>query len=143
MKLALALLLLAMPVPRAGVYVRGHSHAADKVRENLTNFTCYSPAGPKNSANVLQVDHILAKSGRSWLVMILTDARQKLLWEGKAEEYPWPIPSPLGRLLRSMAKSTCQDSQDPTVGRAPTQPSQAPLSPSRIPNDALVHHSGD
>ncbi len=140
MKLA-ALMLLAVLAPRPGVYVKGHSHAADKVRENLGNYTCYSSAEPKDSGAMLLVDHILGRSGRSWIVMILTDGRKNALWEGKAEEYPWPIPSPLGRLLRSMAKSTCQDAQAPEVGKAPAQAGRALLAPSQIPKDALAQHS--
>ena len=90
---------------------------------------------------MLLVNHILGRSGRSWIVMVLTDGRKNALWEGKAREYPWPIPSPLGRLLRSMAKSTCQDTHALEAGKAPTQAGRDALAPSQIPKDALAQHN--
>jgi hypothetical protein len=118
MKLAI-LMLLAVLAPRPPVYVKGHSRAAMKVRESLEAFTCYSAGDLDKSAAILHVDHLVASSGRrSWVVIFLTNHQNNVLWQGKAEEYPWPIPSPLNRLLRSMAKSTCPGYQDPKASAA-------------------------
>ena len=138
MKLVPALMLLAVLVPRPGVYVKGHSRAADKVRASLENFTCYAPGELENSSATLQVDHILARSGRSWIVLVLMDAKQKTLWAGKGEEYPWPIRSPLGKLLRNMAKSTCRDNQSTDRQEAANPESSTPPVRSVIPHGAFV-----
>jgi hypothetical protein len=102
-------ILLAVLAPHSTVYVKGHSRAADRVRDKLEVVTCYRSGGaPESSAATLQVDHIVSQSGRrSWLVLYLLDTQNHVLWEGKAEELPWPLPSSLTRLLRSLAKSTC------------------------------------
>ena len=85
MKLALILLVVAMLGPRSGVYVKGHSQAAEKIRATLENSTCYSPREAKSSAATLEVDHIL-KDRRSWIVLVLTDTKKNILWKGKGEE---------------------------------------------------------
>jgi len=114
MILAHVLLVLWVLAPGSAVYVKGHSQAAERARENIADFTCYtSGAAPETSAGILQVDHLLANSGRrSWVVMVLMDGQHHVLYEGKAEEYPWPIPSSMDRLLKGMAKSTCPGTQD-------------------------------
>ena len=137
MRLATVLIFLAVVAPHRSVYVQGHSRAADKVRENLESSTCYgSETDRNNAAAILQVDHIQARSGRSWLVFVLLDAQHRVVWEKKAEEYPWPLPSALDRLLKDMAKSTCSGHQILSVqklspGRGPDAfaPSQAGKKP--------------
>lgn len=125
MKMAQVLMLLAVLAPSLPVYVKGHSRAANKVRENLELMTCYSGGGPESSAAILHVDHIVALSRRrSWVVIFLTDTLNHVLWQGKAEEYPWPIPSPLNKLLRSLAKSTCPGYQDQRSSAQPSPGSQ-------------------
>jgi hypothetical protein len=127
MKLVLALVLSAVLAPHSALYVKGHSRAAGEVREKLADVTCFQVApDPASSAGLLQVDHVF-RSGRSWLVMYLTDGQRKVLWERKAEEYPWPIPSPLDRLLRNLAKSTCSDRQTWHLQKTPA-PSTASAS---------------
>ena len=115
-------ILLAVLAPHSMVYVKGHSRAADRVRDKLAVFTCYrSGADRRSSAAILQVDHILSRSGhRSWLVMYLLDNQNRVLWEGKAEELPWPLPSSLSRLLRHLAKSTCSGGCSDAGMRAPS-----------------------
>lgn len=116
MWLVQSLILLAALVPGlsadpifSAVYVKGHSRAAVWVRKSLDRLTCYSEvAQPTVRTGTLLVDHILETSGRSWIVMVLTDELGSVRWEAKAEEYPWPIRSPLERLLKQMAKSTCE-----------------------------------
>jgi hypothetical protein len=141
MRLVPVLMFLWVLAPRTAVYVKGHSHAADKVRENIETFTCYSSRSePENSDAILQVDHILATSGRSWVVMVLTDSQHNVLYKRKAEEYPWPIPSSLDRLLRSMAKSTCPGFQTSRIGESPAHQGRGAPSRSQIPKDALILH---
>jgi hypothetical protein len=112
MKLATVLVFLAVVAPQRSVFVQGHSHAAEKVRENLGSSTCYiSETNPNSASAILQVDHMQARSGRSWLVFVLLDKHHRVIWEKKAEDYPWPIPSALDRLLKNMAKSTCSGHQ--------------------------------
>ena len=122
MKLVLLAVLTAL-APRAEVYVKGHSRAADKIRANLANLTCYKSGQAEESAATLNVDHVLNSSGRSWIVLVLTDVRQKVVWRAKAEEYPWPIPSPLDRLLKNLARSTCPAFQTNASGRSPLRSS--------------------
>jgi len=110
MKPVHGLLLVGLLIPHSAVFVKGHGKAAQRARENLQVYTCYcSSEEPENSVATLQVGHITdrKKQGRSWLVMFLTDEEHQVLWQGKAEEYPWPFPSALGRLLRNLAKCTC------------------------------------
>lgn len=106
------LMFLSMLAPGSKVYVQGHSRAADRARENMENLTCYSSAAdPGSSVATLQVDHLFAPaSRRSWVVLVLTDPQRHVLFEKKGEENPWPLPSTLDRLLKSMAKSTCRQS---------------------------------
>src|SRR5690349_23421460 len=48
----------------SGVYIKGHSRAAQSARATLQNLTCFHSAMDlENSAGILQVDHIEAKSG--------------------------------------------------------------------------------
>ena len=135
------LILLAIMAPHSGVYVKGHSRAAEKVRQNLESLTCYSSGDLNDSASILQVDHILANSGRSWIVIILTDGQQKVVWRGKAEEYPWPIPSPLDRMLKNMAKSTCPGYQSSHLRKPTEHQDHDPISRTQIPQNTLVQHS--
>lgn len=141
MKLAQILMLVTVLAPRLPVYVKGHSQAAKKVRENLEAITCYSGGEPEKSTAILHVDHLMAQSRRSWVVIFLTDLQDHVLWQGKAEEYPWPIPSPLNRLLRNMAKSTCR--QVPAAQSSSETLSHPQLSKdsSVQPNDAPIQHS--
>jgi len=125
--------------PRPGVYVKGHSHAAEKVRETLENLTCFSSrTEPEKSDAILQVDHILAKSGRSWVVMVLTDTQHKVLYQNKAEEYPWPIPSSLERLLKNLGKLTCPGYKSLPITNSSAQSRRDAPSRSEIPKDALT-----
>jgi hypothetical protein len=95
--------------PGTLVYVKGHSHAADKTRAEIQNLTCYrSTPDAKSSTATLEVDHLLdASRRRSWVVLVMTDSRQRVIFERKAEEVPWPLPSATNRLLKNLAKSTC------------------------------------
>jgi hypothetical protein len=103
-----ALIILTLLGPNSRIYVKGHSRAAAQVRQHLGLFTCYQPAAiPEDSAAILNVDHLRTRSGNRKVVMVLTDTQGKLVWEGKTEEYPWPVPSPLDRLLKRLARSTC------------------------------------
>ena len=133
MTLAHLLLALWVLAPGSAVYVKGHSQAAERARENIGNLTCYSSgAAPETSAGILQVDHILANSGgRSWVVMVLMDGQHHVLFERKAEEYPWPIPSSLDRLLKGMAKATCPGYQDSESRKSPAQPGRNAYAPLR------------
>jgi hypothetical protein len=142
MKLAPILLLVAMMAPRSGVYVKGHSQAAEKIRATIENSTCYSPREAKSSAATLEVDHIL-KDRRSWIVLVLMDTKKNILWEGKGEEFPWPLPSPVGRMLRNMAKSTCQGSQGLTIQSVAAQQNQHSLPPPPIPHGAALQHTSN
>ena len=140
MALAHILMFLWVLAPGSAVYVKGHSQAADKVRQTIESFTCYT-SGTKleTSAATLQVDHIMAKSsGRSWVGLVLTDVRQRVLYEKKAEEYPWPFPSPSARLLRDLAKSTCPGYQSARLQVSVAHPGQNPLAPPLIHGSALV-----
>jgi hypothetical protein len=89
--------------------VKGHSDAADKARVNIENLTCYrSAAKPEASAATLEVDHIFnPRKRRSWVVLVMTDSQRHVIYEKKAEETPWPLPSAMDRLLKNLAKSTC------------------------------------
>jgi len=109
MNLVQVVMILALLAPHSTVYVKGHSQEADKVRVSLEMLTCYrTGVNPESSDATLEVDHILAKSGRrSWVVMSLVDTRNRVLWQEKAEELPWPLPSSLRRLLRHLAESSC------------------------------------
>ena len=95
--------------PGTPVYVKGHSHAADKTRAKIQSLTCYrSTSDLKGSTATLEVDHLLdASRRRSWVVLVMTDSRQRVIFEKKAEEVPWPLPSATNRLLKNLAKSTC------------------------------------
>ena len=108
--LARALLFVTALAPHSAVYVKGHSRAANQARRRLSTLTCYDPvATPESSAAVLEVDHILKEPGDQSVVMILTKPHGELLWEGKAREDPLPFVSPVNRLLRRLAKSTCRE----------------------------------
>jgi len=140
---ALVFLAILAPYPaeeaRPAVYVKGHSHAAEKVRANLQALTCYrSGTELEKSAAILEVDHILERSGRSWIVTVLTDSQHKVLWKRKVEEYPWPLPSSWQRLLKNMAKSTCPDYQGLHLEKSSAQPSSGSPSPSPNPTEALA-----
>ena len=90
------------------VYVKGHSREAAKAREDLAARTCYSlTERPEDSGAVLQVDHLFSRSGDQSVVMVLLDRNGNLLWEGKTAEDPIPLRSPVNRLLKRLAKSTC------------------------------------
>jgi hypothetical protein len=103
-----ALVLLAVFAQHSAVYVKGHSDAALKARERLQNCTCYNLAErPDASDAVLEVDHILGRSGNRRVVMVLLGRGGHVLWEGKTAEDPWPLPSPVNRLLKRLARSTC------------------------------------
>lgn len=111
-----------MVAPGTLVYVKGHSHAADKARAEIQNLTCYrSTADLKGSTPTLEVDHLLDFSRRrSWVVLVMTDARHRVIFEKKAEEVPWPLPSATNRLLKNLAKSTCP--QLPAFDPPPSHP---------------------
>jgi len=102
------LMVLALLAPHSAVYVKGHSRAAAKTREDLQARTCYNLTGrPEDSDAVLQVDHLFSRSGDQSVVMVLLDRKGRVLWEGKTEEDPIPLRSPVNRLLKRLAKSTC------------------------------------
>lgn len=85
MRLAPVIVFFVIVASHAPVYVKGHSEAADKVRAKLAAFTCYrAGAEAQNAAATLQVDHLLSKSGRSWVVIALVDGQQHVLWIKKA-----------------------------------------------------------
>ncbi len=119
------LLFLALLAPHAAVYVKGRSQAAARARAHLKAFTCYDSAIlPKNSAATLEVSHMLMRSGYRHVVMVLIDAQGKVMWEGKAEEYPWPLGSPVDRLLKKMARSTCQEAVAEAAEKHPSPSSK-------------------
>ena len=95
--------------PGTLVYVKGHSHAAEKTRADIQSLTCYrSTADPKSSTATLEVDHLLDSTRRrSWVVLVMTDSLHRVVFERKAEEVPWPLPSATNRLLKNLAKLTC------------------------------------
>ena len=102
------LMVLGALPPHSAVFIKGHSEAAQRTRQSIASLTCYSSgADLESSAAILEVDHLVGRSGRSWIVMVLTDRRNRVLYRGKVEESPWPLPSSSARLLRDMAKSTC------------------------------------
>lgn len=102
------IVLLAVLAPHPAVYVKGHSRAAVKTREDLQARTCYSlAASPKESDAVLEVDHLFDRSGDQSVVMVLVNSRGKVLWESKTVMDPIPLRSPVNRLLKRLAKSTC------------------------------------
>jgi hypothetical protein len=103
------LMLWWVVLPGTAVYVKGHSHAADKARVNIENLTCYrSAAKPEASTATLEVDHIInPRSRRSWVVLVMTDSQHHVIYEKKAEENPWPLSPVMDRLLKNLAKSTC------------------------------------
>jgi len=106
--LSSAMVLLAVLVPHSAVYVKGHSRAAAKTREDLQARTCYSLAeSPEKSNAVLEVDHLFDRSGDQSVVMVLVDAKGRVLWESKTVIDPVPLRSPVNRLLKRLAKSTC------------------------------------
>jgi hypothetical protein len=108
--LAPALLFVTALAPHSAVYVKGHSRAAIQTRRRLSALTCYDPVATREaSAAVLEVDHILKEPGNRSVVMILTKPHGELLWEGKAREDPLPFVSPVKRLLKRLAKSTCRE----------------------------------
>jgi hypothetical protein len=111
------LVLLALLAPHSAVYVKGHSRAADRTRERLEVSTCYSLAQrPESSDAILEVDHLFNRSGYPRIVMVLLGPGGKVLWEDKTEDDPWPLPSPVNRLLKRMRRSTCP-ARDPGVLR--------------------------
>ncbi len=106
--LGYAFLIAALVAPHPAVYVKGHSRAATKTREDLQARTCYNLAqSPEDSDAILEVDHLFNRSGDQSVVMVLVDREDKVLWEGKAKEDPIPLRSPVNRLLKRLAKSTC------------------------------------
>ncbi len=120
MRLVQLFLVLGALSPQTAVFIKGHSHAAEIARDNIQTLTCYSSARDlESSIAVLEVDHVVARSGRRWIVMVLTDRRNHVLYSGKLEENPWPFPSPSARLLRNMAKSTCSEFQTSRSVQAP------------------------
>jgi len=101
-------MLLALLAPHPAVYVKGHSRAAAKTREDLQSRTCYSLAdSPEKSDAVLEVDHLFDRSGDQSVVMVLVDPKGKVLWESKTVIDPIPLRSPVNRLLKRLARSTC------------------------------------
>jgi len=103
-----ALIFLAVLGPHSSVYVKGHSRAALKAREGLQTCTCYRLADrPDGSDAVLEVDHVYSRSGNPSVVMVLLGHSGSVLWEGKTTDDPWPMPSPVGRLLKRLSRSTC------------------------------------
>lgn len=106
------IVLLAVLAPHPAVYVKGHSRAAAKTREDLQARTCYSLAdSPETSDAVLEVDHLFDRSGDQSVVMVLVDSRGKVLWESKTAIDPIPLRSPVNRLLKRLAKSTCSPAE--------------------------------
>ncbi|HEV2425751.1 MAG TPA: hypothetical protein VGZ29_13060 [Terriglobia bacterium] len=102
------IVLLAVLVPHPAVYVKGHSRAAAKTREDLQTRTCYSLArSPEKSDAVLEVDHLFDRSGDQSVVMVLVDSKGKVVWESKTAIDPIPLRSPVNRLLKRLARSTC------------------------------------
>ena len=113
-----ALLFLALITPRPAVYVKGHSRAAVKTRLKLEELTCYAPADtPETSDAVLEVDHLLTRSGDGTVVMVLLDSHGRVIWEGKTEEDPLPLRSPVNRLLKRLARSTCGSREPLMIGQ--------------------------
>lgn len=119
--LGYAVAFLALLGPHSALYVKGHSRAAVRARERLEAFTCYHLVGVlEDSAAILHVDHLLSRSGRPYVVMVLENSQGKLLWEGKAEDNPWPLPSPVDRLLRRLGRFGCRDnSMQPAKKKRP------------------------
>lgn len=106
--LSSVIVLLAVLVPHPAVYVKGHSRAANKAREDLQARTCYGlAASPEKSDAVLEVDHLFDRSGDQSVVMVLVNSKGKVLWESKTVIDPIPLRSPVNRLLKRLAKSTC------------------------------------
>jgi len=102
------LMFLAVLAPHSAVYVKGHSRAAAKTREDLQARTCYDLSGRlEDSDAILQVDHLFSRWGDQSVVMVLLDRKGRVLWEGKTVEDPIPLRSPVNRLLKRLAKSTC------------------------------------
>ena len=124
-----ALILLAFLTPHSMIYVKGHSRAAQRTRELLNDATCFTLGErPENADAVLEVSHIFSKAGNPSVVMILLDPQGNLLWEGKISEDPWPLPSPVNRLLKRMGRTTCpaQDLLAARDSRSLTDPRPTP-----------------
>ena len=103
-----ALILLAVLTPQAAVYVKGHSRAAERTRELLDSATCFRLGErPETAEAVLEVSHTFTKPGNPSVVMVLLDSQRKVLWEGKTSDDPWPLPSPVNRLLKRMGRAAC------------------------------------
>jgi hypothetical protein len=101
-------LIFSFVTSRPAVYVKGHSHAANEVRQKIASSTCYaSGARVEDSVATLEVDHLVSATGRHWVVLVLVRRDGKILFEKKAEENPWPLPSTVNSLLRNLASSTC------------------------------------
>jgi len=102
------LLLFLAVLSSNSVYVKGNSREAAKARQDLQARTCYALAArSEDSDAVLQVDHLFSRAGDQSVVMVLLDRKGRVLWEGKTEEDPIPLRSPVNRLLKRLAKSTC------------------------------------
>lgn len=103
-------MLLAVLTPRPAVYVKGHSRAAAKAREELHARTCYRLADSREKSDaVLEVDHLFDRSGDQSVAMVLVDSKGRVLWESKTVIDPIPLRSPVNRLLKRLAKSTCSE----------------------------------
>jgi len=140
MKLLHVLLLVGVLGPHSAVYVKGHSKAAQKARENLQAYTCYcSSESPDDAVATLEVGHIAnrKKEGRSWLVMFLANEKHQIVWEAKAEEYPWPFPTAMDRLLRNLTKSTCPADQYAEARGSRPRRSHDPFACSQLTRNAV------
>ena len=139
------LIFLWILAPGTAVYIKGHSRAADKARAEIKNLTCYSSASqPQTSSATLQVDHIVDPyRQRSWVVLVLTDPENHVLFERKAEEDPWPLPAALDRLLRKLAKSTCREHQISGLALPSPAPPAETASRAKAPDVAAAQRHPD
>src|ERR1017187_7878912 len=136
---AQVLMVLWALAPHSLVYIKGHSRAAERARVKIETFTCYSSGKePESSAAILQVDHLLSDAGRSWIVIVLTDHQNHVLYEKKAEEHPWPMPSTLDGLLKNLARSTCPGYQGTHPTKPPPHKRPETVSQSELPTDDMI-----
>lgn len=118
--LSYALILLAALAPHPSVYVKGYSRAAVRTRAQLQASTCFRLEDRLETADaVLEVSHVFDRSGNPSVVMVLLGPEGKVLWEGKTSEDPWPLPSPVNRLLKRMDRSVCPAVQALLAARGP------------------------
>jgi hypothetical protein len=138
MTFVLVLMFLWVLAPGWAACVKGPSHAADKARANIENLTCYSfGSSPEAAAATLPVDHLLnPNSRRSSVALVMTDSRHHALYEKKAEETTWPLPSVMDRLLKNLAKTTCP--QFPSSQTAAAEASRGSATRSQAPATALI-----